>query len=103
MRENKQNKTLSSDSNAETVSHTPHKVIKETAPQDPQERKKGGNPWGQDNLGFEILKIVILAVIVVTPIRVFIAQPFVVSSSTAPPFPSSRLASSVTSLPNAAT
>jgi len=34
-----------------------------------------------ENFGIEILKIVILAIIIVTPIRVFIAQPFIVSGA----------------------
>ncbi|MFC1733968.1 signal peptidase I [candidate division KSB1 bacterium] len=34
-----------------------------------------------ENFGIEILKIVILAIIIVTPIRIFIAQPFVVSGA----------------------
>lgn len=35
----------------------------------------------KENFGFEILKIIILAIIIVTPIRMFIAQPFVVSGA----------------------
>jgi len=34
-----------------------------------------------ENFGIEILKIVLLAIIIVTPIRLFIAQPFVVSGA----------------------
>lgn len=35
----------------------------------------------EENFGLEILKIIFLAIIIVTPIRVFIAQPFVVSGA----------------------
>jgi len=35
----------------------------------------------REHFGFELLKIVVLAIIIVTPIRVFIAQPFIVSGA----------------------
>lgn len=76
MIENKQNNTSLSDISPDndTVTNTPP----------PPEDKLPAADNAQvvkENFGLEILKIVLFAIIIVTPVRVFIAQPFIVSGA----------------------
>lgn len=66
MNENEQNEDF--------VVPAPPKDVVLDAPQPDRTEKK-------ENFGFEMLKIIVLAIIIVTPIRMFIAQPFVVSGA----------------------
>lgn len=59
-------------------------ALDESQPKDtgaPPSLVQSTNQKKNENFGLEILKIVLFAIIIVTPIRIFIAQPFVVSGA----------------------
>lgn len=80
MTENEQNDVIVSTApKKDTINsvHQPKDATKNTQTPPPL----SDNQEKSENFVLEILKIVVLAIIIVTPIRVFIAQPFVVSGA----------------------
>lgn len=83
MDKDKQNNILSSDISSDTATViTPQPKDTHTPPSLKNEPSHELNKQGEkENFFLEILKIVFLAIIIVVPIRVFIAQPFIVSGA----------------------
>jgi signal peptidase I len=74
--ENEQKNTSTSTTpTGDSVKNELHSENTETPP------STNNNPEKKENFWFELLKIVLLAIIIVVPIRTFIAQPFIVNGA----------------------
>ena len=74
------NNTQETKTPVESGVNNPQQNNSNTPPLPPEQINRGSGEKGE-NFGLEILKIIVLAIIIVTPIRLFIAQPFVVSGA----------------------